>query len=77
MRIGNLHQFTEHHRYYIFRDYSLSAVDRKMVGLIYQPMIGAFAAGLYQQLYQQVADDRWAIPRLNRSASCFWGLDWI
>lgn len=58
MRIGNLHQFTEHHRYFIFRDFSLSAVDRKMIGLIYQPMIGAFAIGLYQQMYQQIADDR-------------------
>lgn len=58
MRIGNLHQFTEHHRYFIFRDFSLSAVDRKMIGLIYQPMIGAFAIGLYNQMYQQIAEDR-------------------
>ncbi len=74
MRIGNLHQFTEHHRYYIFRDYSLSAVDRKMVGLIYQPMIGAFAAGLYQQLYQQVADDRVGYSPLEPQRKLFLGL---
>ncbi|SEO18888.1 helicase DnaB [Paenibacillus sp. OV219] len=58
MRIGSLHHFTEHHRYYTFRDFSLSAVDRKMIALIYQSMIGAFAAGLYQLLYQQAADDK-------------------
>ncbi|MFC5652421.1 helicase DnaB [Paenibacillus solisilvae] len=74
MRIGNLHQFTEHHRYYIFRDYSLSAVDRKMLGLIYQPMIGAFAAGLYQQLYQQVADDRVGYSPLEPQRKLFLGL---
>ncbi|QYR24267.1 helicase DnaB [Paenibacillus sp. sptzw28] len=74
MRIGNLHQFTEHHRYYIFRDFSLSAVDRKMIGLIYQPMIGAFAAGLYAQLYQQVADDRVGYSTLEPQRKLFLGL---
>ncbi|MFC4809183.1 helicase DnaB [Paenibacillus sp. GCM10023250] len=58
MRIGSMHQFTEHHRFYTFRAFSLSAVDRKMLGLIYQSMVGAFAGGLYQLLYQQVAEDR-------------------
>ncbi|MFC0333095.1 helicase DnaB [Paenibacillus sepulcri] len=74
MRMGSLHQFTEHHRYYIFRDFSLSAVDRKMIGLIYQPMIGAFAAGLYQQLYQQVADDRVGYSPLEPQRKLFLGL---
>ncbi|REE92913.1 replicative DNA helicase loader DnaB [Paenibacillus taihuensis] len=74
MRIGNLHQFTEHHRYYTFRDFSLSAVDRKMIGLIYQPMIGAFATGLYQLLYQQTADDRVGYSELEPQRKLLLGL---
>jgi len=74
MRIGNLHQFTEHHRYYTFRDFSLSAVERKMLGLIYQPMIGAFAAGLYQQLYQHVAEDRLGYSPLEPQRKLLLGL---
>jgi len=74
MRIGNLHQFTEHHRYYIYRDFAMSAVDRKMIGLMYQPMIGAFAAGLYQFLYQQVADDRLGYSSLDSQRKLFLGL---
>ena len=50
MRINNILQYTEHHRYYIFRDFSLSSLDYKMLSLIYQPMIGAFAIAFYQQL---------------------------
>ncbi|MBM7567447.1 replication initiation and membrane attachment protein [Paenibacillus sacheonensis] len=69
-----MHQFTEHHRYYAFRDFSLSAVDRKMVGLIYQPMVGAFAAGLYQLLYQQVADDRVGYSALEPQRRLLLGL---
>ncbi|WP_274652451.1 DnaD domain protein [Paenibacillus humicola] len=74
MRIGNLHQFTEHHRYYVFRDFSLSAVDRKMLGIIYQPMIGAFAAALYELLFQQVADDRIGYSRLEPQRKLLLGL---
>ncbi|MBP3962266.1 helicase DnaB [Paenibacillus lignilyticus] len=74
MRIGNLHHFTEHHRCYIFRDFSLSAVDRKMVGLIYQSMIGAFAAGFYQFLYQQVPDDRVGYSPLEAQRKLLLGL---
>ncbi|MCQ6558696.1 helicase DnaB [Paenibacillus mendelii] len=74
MRIGNMHQFTEHHRYYIYRDFSLSAVDRKMIGLIYQPMIGAFATGLYQLFYQLVADDRVGYSPLEPQRKLFLGL---
>ncbi|WP_308638557.1 replication initiation and membrane attachment family protein [Paenibacillus silvisoli] len=74
MRIGNLHQFTEHHRCYIFRDFSLSAVDRKMIGLIYQSMIGAFATGLYQLLYQQVAEDRVGYSPLEPQRKLLLGL---
>ncbi|GMK42578.1 replication initiation and membrane attachment protein [Paenibacillus sp. CCS19] len=56
MRIGHLMQFTEHHRYYTFRGFSLSPLDMRMLSLIYQPMIGASAIGLYQLLYHGVME---------------------
>lgn len=56
MRIGNLLQFTENHRYYIFRDFSLSSLDYKMLTLVYQPMIGGLAVALFQQLYHGVPE---------------------
>jgi len=58
MRIGHVLQFTEHHRYYTFRGFSLSPLDLRMLSLIYQPMIGASAISLYQLLYHGVAEGR-------------------
>ncbi|GFN31258.1 DnaD domain protein [Paenibacillus xylaniclasticus] len=58
MRIGHVLQFTEHHRYYTFRGFSLSPLDLRMLSLIYQPMIGASAISLYQLLYHGVIEGR-------------------
>ncbi|MBB3108408.1 replication initiation and membrane attachment protein [Paenibacillus phyllosphaerae] len=69
-----MHQFTEHHRYYTFRDFAMSALDRKMLALIYQPMIGAFAIGLYELLYQQTAEDRIGYSPLSPQRKLFLGL---
>ncbi len=74
MRIPNLMQFTEHHRYYIFRDFSLSSLDGRMLSLIYQPMIGAFAIGLYQQLYHSIPGDSAGYSRLEPQRKLFLGL---
>lgn len=74
MRIQNILQFTEHHRYYIFRGFSLSSADHKMLSLIYQPMVGAFAIALYQQLYHGIAEDRSGYSRLEPQRRLFLGL---
>ncbi|MHA7965675.1 replication initiation and membrane attachment family protein [Paenibacillus sp. CAU 1782] len=74
MRIPNLMQFTEHHRYYIFRDFSLSSLDGRMLSLIYQPMIGAFAVGLYQQLYHSISGDSSGYSKLEPQRKLFLGL---
>ncbi|EFM08749.1 replication initiation and membrane attachment family protein [Paenibacillus curdlanolyticus YK9] len=58
MRITHVLQFTEHHRYYTFRGFSLSPLDMRMLSLIYQPMIGTSAISLYQLLYHQVMEGR-------------------
>ncbi|MBH5319235.1 DnaD domain protein [Paenibacillus sp. GSMTC-2017] len=74
MRINQLMQFTEHHRYYIFRDFSLSSLDYKMLSLIYQPMIGAFAVSLYQQLYHGIEEGRSGYSELEPQRKLFLGL---
>lgn len=74
MRINHIMQFTEHHRYYIFRDFSLSSLDYKMLSLIYQPMVGAFAISLYQQLYHGIAEDRSGYSGLEPHRKLFLGL---
>lgn len=74
MRIKNIHQFTEHHRFYMYREFSLSGIDLKMLQLIYQPMIGAMAAGLYQLLYYQVESDRVGYSGLEPQRRLFLGL---
>lgn len=74
MRISNILQFTEHHRYYIFRDFSLSSLDYKMLSLIYQPMIGAFAVAFYQQLYHGIAEGCSGYSSLEPQRKLFLGL---
>lgn len=54
MRMNNMLHFTENHRYCVYRDFSLGAVDGRMLTLIYQPMVGAFAISLYRFLADRV-----------------------
>jgi replication initiation and membrane attachment protein len=58
MRIEHGHQFTEHHRYVVYRAFSLSPLDMKTLSLIYQPMVGAPAVSLYLLLYHQIDETR-------------------
>jgi replication initiation and membrane attachment protein len=74
MRINNILDYTEHHRYYIFRDFSLSSMDFKMLSLIYQPMIGAFAVALYQQLYYGIAEGTSGYSTIEPQRKLFLGL---
>ncbi|WP_424766371.1 helicase DnaB [Paenibacillus sp. sgz302251] len=74
MRIHNILQYTEHHRYYIFRDFSLSSLDYKMLSLIYQPMVGGFAVAFYQQLYHGIAEGCSGYSTLEPQRKLFLGL---
>lgn len=58
MRMNNMLHFTENHRYCVYRDFGLSPVDGKMLGLIYQPMVGAFAISLYRLLVEHVPQEQ-------------------
>lgn len=58
MRVQHLFEYTEHHRFYCFRDFSLSTVDYRMLALIYKPLVGAFAISLYEQLCMMVPEGK-------------------
>ncbi|MBN2982858.1 DnaD domain protein [Cohnella algarum] len=75
MRVSNRLEFTEHHRFVVYRDFALSGLDRKMLVQLYQPMVGAFAASFYQLLYQHLAGDRVGYSALEAQRKLFLGLD--
>jgi replication initiation and membrane attachment protein len=71
MRVGNPLDFTENHRFYVYRDFALSPVDMKMIQSIYQPMIGANAINYYMALSQQLAADRIGFSAMEQQRKLF------
>ena len=76
MRISNILHYTEHHRYYIFRDFSLSAAGSQ--NALELDLTSRWSAPLpiplYQQLYQQVAEgDRSGYSPLEPQRKLFLG----
>lgn len=65
MRIQHLFEYTEHHQFYCFRDFSLSAIDYRMLALIYKPLVGAFAISLYEQLCMMVPEGKTGFSQLE------------
>lgn len=64
MRMSNLHHFTEHHRYCVSREFGLSHVDSRMLGSVYQPMVGVLRSAYTGCCL--------SIFLLNRSATLLW-----
>ena len=75
MRITNMLHFTENHRFYVYREFTLSSLDLKMLSGIYQPMVGGFAVSLFHTLYQQVDADRIGYSGLEQQRKLFLALD--
>jgi replication initiation and membrane attachment protein len=71
MRITNMLHFTENHRFCVNRDFSLSSLDYKMLTMMYQPMVGAYAITLYQTLYQQLSSERIGYSPLEQQRRLF------
>lgn len=71
MKITNPMQFTEHHRYCAYRDFSLSGMDAKMLSYIYQPMVGGLAISFYNLLYQHISSDRVGYSRIEQQRRLF------
>lgn len=74
MRIEQLHHFTEHHRFIVYRGFSMSPLDAKMLSLIYQPMTGAPAVSLYMSLYHQLDESRTGYSRPDTQRKLLLGL---
>ncbi|KIL36146.1 hypothetical protein SD71_09285 [Cohnella kolymensis] len=74
MRVSNILEFTENHRYFTTRHFALSALDRKVLTSLYQPMAGALSIGFYQLLYYQLAEDSAGYSKLQQQRGLFLGL---
>ncbi|MFD0671625.1 DnaD domain protein [Cohnella sp. GCM10027633] len=74
MRVSNLMEFTENHRYFANRDFALGGLDRKVLFSLYQPMVGAMAIGLYQLLYHRIAEDGTGFSSIEPQRGLFLGL---
>ncbi|WP_311854259.1 hypothetical protein [Paenibacillus larvae] len=75
MRISNMLHFTENHRFYVFRDFSLRSLEYKMLTMIYQPMIGGLAISVYHTLYQQLQGDQVGYSPLEQQRRLFFAMD--
>ncbi|MEB3100469.1 DnaD domain protein [Ferviditalea candida] len=74
MKISNSLEYTENHRYYVYRDFSLSSLDYRMLHTIYQPLTGSWAIGLYLLMYQQLAADKIGYSALEQQRRLFLSL---
>ncbi|NHN30375.1 helicase DnaB [Paenibacillus agricola] len=75
MRITNMHHFSEYHRFYVVRDFSLSGIDMKMLSTIYQPMVGAYAISLFHTLFLQLAMDKVGCSSTEQQRKLFLSLE--
>ncbi|MDF2963022.1 MAG: helicase DnaB [Paenibacillus sp.] len=75
MRITNMLHFSEYHRFYVARDFSLSSLDMKMLSTVYQPMIGAYAVSLYQTLFLQLPSDKAGYSPMEQQRKLFLALE--
>jgi replication initiation and membrane attachment protein len=75
MRITNTLHFSEYHRFFVARDFSLSSLDMKMLSTLYQPMIGAFAVSLYHTLFMQLPVDKAGHSPIEQQRKLFLGLE--
>jgi replication initiation and membrane attachment protein len=75
MRITNMHHFSEYHRFYVVRDFSLSGMDMKMLSTIYQPMVGAYAVSLFHTLFLQLPMDKVGCSSIEQQRKLFLSLE--
>ncbi len=74
MRMTNPLHFTENHRFTIYRDFSLSPLELRMISIIYQPMVGAYATSLYLLLNQQLPAERIGYTKADQLRKLFLSL---
>jgi len=74
MRVSNLMEFTENHRFVVSRHFALSALDRKGFASLYQPMVGPVSAAFYQWLYHRLGEDETGVTPPEAQRKLFLGL---
>jgi len=75
MKIANMLQFTEKHRFCVFRHFALGPLHQKMLSFVYQPMIGGQAIAFYQTLHNQLPPDRAGYSPVEQQRRLFLSLD--
>ncbi|MCR8645255.1 helicase DnaB [Paenibacillus sp. N1-5-1-14] len=75
MRISNMLQFTEKHRFCVYRDFAMSPLQLRMLSNAYQPIIGGLATALFHTLYGQVPADKAGYSALELQRKLFLYLD--
>ncbi len=74
MRMTNPLHFSENHRFMIYRDFSLSPLDLRMISIIYQPMVGAYAISLYLLLNHQLPAEKIGYTKADQLRKLFLAL---
>ncbi|WP_442603359.1 helicase DnaB [Paenibacillus sp. KN14-4R] len=75
MRISNMLQFTEKHRFCVYRDFAMSPLQLRMLSSAYQPIIGGLATALFHTFYGQVPADKAGYSALEQQRKLFLNLD--
>jgi len=74
VKIANMLQFTEKHRFCVYRDFSLSSLDHTMLSAAYQPMVGGMAIALYHTLHAQLSPDKGGYTPFDQQRKLFLSL---
>ena len=74
MRVSNLFEYTETHRFFVTRHFALSGLDRAVLTSLYQPMVGAMACGLYHFLYHLIGECEVGSSSLEQQRKLFLGM---
>jgi len=74
VRVSNVLEFTENHRFIVCRDFALSALDRKVLARLYQPLAGSLAVSFYLLLYHRLGEDEIGFAPPDQQRGLFLGL---
>ncbi|MBP1905626.1 replication initiation and membrane attachment protein [Paenibacillus turicensis] len=71
VRMSHILNFTENHRYLVYRDFCIGPLESRMLNMVYQPMLGAFAVALYRVLAEQVPMEQVGYSSIEQQRGLF------